>query len=232
MALDIREKPLPPDEYVREEVPKNAIYLHHTAGGHRPDWVVDGWMADRTADGKKSRVATAYVIGGPSSSSADMAWDGVVVRCFEDRFWGYHLGVRTANAVALNARAVGIEICNYGQLTRTADGRFLSYVNREVPRAQALDLGAPFRGFQFYQRYSTKQLGVLRELLLDIANRHSIDLRKGLPALLHKRRSFEAFEMQQAALEGKPGLWTHTNVRSDKNDCFPQPELIDLLLSL
>jgi hypothetical protein len=232
MPLDIRQKPLPDDEYIRQQVPKIAIYLHHTAGGHRPDWVVDGWMADRTDHGAKRRVATAWVIGGPSSSSGDTSWDGVVVRCFDDHCWAYHLGLRTDNRLTLESCSVGIELCNYGPLTRTADGRFLSYVNREVPGAQAVDLGAPFRGFQFYQRYSGKQLAALRELLVDIANRHSIDLRRGLPALLRSRRPFDAFGIQQAALEGKPGLWTHTNVRSDKYDCFPQPEIIDLLLSL
>lgn len=232
MPLTIHEKLLPNDEYFQEEVPKRTIFIHHTAGGHRPDWVVDGWMADRMDHGGKKRVATAWVIGGPSSSSTDTSWDGIVVRCFDDRFWAYHLGVQRANRHALESSSIGIELCNYGPLIRTPNGRFLSYVSREVPTTQAVDLGAPFRGYQFYQRYSNNQLTALRELLLRIANRHSIDIRRGLPELLRTPPCFEAFAIQQAALEGQPGLWTHTNVRRDKSDCSPQPELIDLLLSL
>jgi hypothetical protein len=232
MALDVRSKPLPPGEFAAEPVKKDTIYLHHTAGGHRPDWVVDGWMADRTSTGSRSRIATAWVVGGTSTSSTDTAWDGVVVNCFDDLHWAFHLGVRNVPSGSLDRKSVGIEICNYGQLTRTPDGRFLNWVKKEVPAAMALDLGAPFRGFQFYQRYSDRQLAAVKELLLDIAARHSIDLRRGLPALLRKKRSADAFGVHPDALAGKPGLWTHTNVRADKVDCHPQSELIDLLVSL
>lgn len=41
-----------------------------------------------------------------------------------------------------------------------------------------------------------------------------------------------AFELNQQCLRGAPGLWTHTNVRPDKYDCFPQPGLKQLIESL
>jgi N-acetyl-anhydromuramyl-L-alanine amidase AmpD len=232
MPLQVKNKPLPPEEFVPEVTKKDTVYLHHTAGGHRPDWVVDGWMADRTATGSRSRVATAWVLGGSSTTLTDESWDGVAVRAFPDENWAFHLGVRNAPAGSLDRKSVGIEICSYGQLIRTPDGRFLNWVKKEVPASMAVDLGAPFRGFQFYQRYTNKQLAAVKELLLDIANRHAIDIRKGLPALLRKKATAAAFEFQADALAGKPGLWTHTNVRTDKVDCQPQQELIDLLVSL
>jgi hypothetical protein len=40
-----------------------------------------------------------------------------------------------------------------------------------------------------------------------------------------------AFDLNTACLRGAPGLWTHTNVRPDKFDCFPQQELRELILS-
>ena len=40
------------------------IYLHHTAGSHRPDWVVASWERDKTGSGGVRHIATAYVIGG------------------------------------------------------------------------------------------------------------------------------------------------------------------------
>ena len=33
------------------------------------------------------------------------------------------------------------------------------------------------------------------------------------------------------ALKGAPGIWTHVSYRSDKSDCHPQPELIEMLQS-
>lgn len=40
-----------------------------------------------------------------------------------------------------------------------------------------------------------------------------------------------AFEFNAACFYGAPGLWSHTNVRTDKWDCFPQENLKELILS-
>jgi hypothetical protein len=41
-----------------------------------------------------------------------------------------------------------------------------------------------------------------------------------------------AFEYNPACFNGAPGLWTHTNVRTDKFDCFPHEGLKQMILSL
>lgn len=41
-----------------------------------------------------------------------------------------------------------------------------------------------------------------------------------------------AFEFQEDAHGGRPGVWTHTNVRKDKFDCSPQPELLAMLKAM
>ncbi|MEP7129092.1 MAG: hypothetical protein ABI729_09505, partial [Chitinophagales bacterium] len=68
--------PLNKGEYYEEVVKKKTIYLHHTAGGNRPDWTVAGWNADKTKKGEQLRVATAFVIGGISTTDKDAKWDG------------------------------------------------------------------------------------------------------------------------------------------------------------
>jgi len=40
------------------------------------------------------------------------------------------------------------------------------------------------------------------------------------------------WDVNEDALNGEPGVWTHVSYRSDKSDCHPQPELIDVLKSL
>jgi len=70
-------------------------------------------------------------------------------------------------------------------------------------------------------------------LLLFIAERDNIDLRIGLVQWIKKYGPNKAFEFQEDAYYGKvKGLLTHTNVRRDKFDCYPHPDLIDMLLSL
>ena len=52
-----------------------------------------------------------------------------------------------------------------------------------------------------------------------------------MAAMLHS--NVNAFEWNKAVCEGKiKGIINHTNVRKDKSDMFPQPELIEMLLSL
>ena len=65
-----------------------------------------------------------------------------------------------------------------------------------------------------------------------VAERDSIDVRKGLPDSIRKM-GVSAFEFNEDAYYGRTkGLWTHTNTRKDKSDMFPQKELIDMLLGL
>ena len=75
-------------------------------------------------------------------------------------------------------------------------------------------------------------LKALKKLLLFISTRDDIDLSVGLIDWV-KKEGAKGFEFKQDAFEGKvKGLLTHTNVRKDKFDCFPQAELIDMLLSI
>jgi hypothetical protein len=219
-------------EYYHEVYEKDTLYIHHTAGSNRPDWTIDGWERDRTKSGLRLKVATAWVIGGiDRGSSRDATYDGTIYRAFDDKYWAHHLGLKEANNQLLNQKSVAIEVCNYGPLTKTRDGIFLTYVNSQVPADMVIDLGKPFRGFQYYQQYTTKQLISLKENMLDIANRHKkIDLKAGLHQFINQGVS--AFEMNAAALRGVPGVYSHSNARSDKFDMYPHPQLIELIKNL
>ena len=133
MSIQISDKILEKGEYVEEKTTKNTIYLHHTAGSHRADWTIDGWNKDRTSTNARLRVATAFVIGGPDKMGTDKdGMDGKVFRAYNEDFWAHHLGLKTENNSILNRQSIGIEICNYGPLTKTKDGKFLTYVvNRQ-----------------------------------------------------------------------------------------------------
>jgi hypothetical protein len=232
MTLAIKNIPLAKGEYYEEAVKKDTIWLHHTAGGHRPDWTISGWNADKAKNGGKLPVATAYVIGGLSTDGKDASWDGVICNCFPDKFWAHHLGLSTPNNTSLNKRSVGIEICNYGPLKLSADGKYYNYVNKPVPADMVVKLETPFQGYTYYHKYTGRQISALRDLLLDLAKRYAIDLGAGLKPMLLKGQGSKAFLMNEDAKNGKPGLWTHTNVRKDKFDCSPQQDLIDMILSL
>ena len=265
------------DEYFQEDIRKTTIYLHHTAGSHRPDWVAQGWNKDQYGDGSTKKIATAFVVGGKSTRDNDIAWDGVIVRCFPETKWAWHLGANNTNG-AFDKISIGIEICNYGELTKSKTGQYMTYVNTPVPEDQVVVLSNPFRGNKYYHKYTDKQLENLRLLLIQLGTKFNINLKMGLQEWINKeslimpknlsilnqqkwlnKNGFvgkngkkldedggwgentawavqsvgkTAFEYNPLSMIGYPGIWTHTNIRTDKNDCSPQPNLISMLKTL
>ncbi len=218
----------PDGEYIKTESPKTIIVIHHTAGSHRADWTIENWNNDKTASGAKLRVSTAYVIGGLDRVGSDKdKMNGQVCRAFEDKYASYHLGLSSALNTQITMASIAIEICNYGGLTKTASGKYMNYVNNEIAASEVIDLGHEFRGSRYYHKYTDAQIAVLKELLHQVAAAHKIDLKKGM---LEYGES--AFNLNQNALHGTAGLWTHTNYRLDKSDCSPQPNLVNMLKSL
>jgi N-acetyl-anhydromuramyl-L-alanine amidase AmpD len=234
-GLKIYDNLLTDEEYYKEEISKNTLWLHHTAGGSRPDWTIGGWEKDFQKDengnaeldsfGKQIpvRVGTQYVIGRRSSSSDDKSWDGKILRAFDDKYWAYHLGI-SRNSRMLNSRSIGIEICNYGPLTLNNNGVFFNYVNRPIRENEVIELETPFRGYKYWEKYTDLQLENLRKLILHLSSKWGIQYDKGIYDL-------NWFEYNERWFT-TGGLRTHTQVRRDKFDLFPQPELIQVLNSL
>jgi peptidoglycan hydrolase-like protein with peptidoglycan-binding domain len=217
--LDIKRQFLPKGEYLVGPTKKDWLFLHHTAGWENPYNVITSWARDN-----RGTIATEFVLGGPKITNGDTRWDGELVQAFPTGGYGWHLG--TGNNV-MHRNSVGIEVCNFGWIK---DGK--TYVNTTADPSQVVTLSKTFRGHRTWHRYSDKQIQVLKDWILFIANRDNVDVRKGLPELI-KQRGVDAFDVFDIKMcERTPGLWSHTNVRRDKVDMFPQQELIDMLLSL
>lgn len=219
-GLEVIEYFMPKDEYLAGPIKPEWVFLHHTAGWHNPYNVIKSWDAD-----KIGKIATEFVLGGPSVKGNEDKYDGELVQCFPHGAWGYHLGKNGSQTMHKNS--VGIEVCNFGYVV---DGK--TYAGVQVVDSQIVKLAKPFRGHSTWHRYSDKQIQVLKDWILWIAERDGVDVRAGLPALV-KKNGADAFEFNEDAYYGKvKGLWTHTNTRKDKVDMFPQQELMDMLVSL
>lgn len=231
----IVDYPLNDDEYYRDIYEKDTVYLHHTAGNARPDYVIAGWDRDKSSRGSVLRVGTAFVIG-RKELDGGTDYDGKVYRAFKAKYWAHHLGTsrprhRMSNTM-LNAKSVGIEICSFGPLEReVTDGKEHFFV--QITSTRRIDiapeevcvLDEPWRGHKYFQRYTPAQLSATKQLLLDLVELFDLKFE-------NRRYDRDWFDLKFDALNGKPGLWTHVNVREDKTDCFPQPELIQMLNEL
>lgn len=235
-GLKIYDCLLKDEEYVAKETNKNTIWLHHTAGGSRPDWSIGGWekdfqkdkngkvILDAEGNPKPLRVGTSYVIGRKSSSTSENIWDGKVLRAFDDKFWAWHLGVSGRMSEELNSRSIGIEICNYGPLTLGKDNRFYTYVNKPINESDVVELEKPFRGYKYWEKYTDAQIESSRKLILHLQKKWDIEIEKSIYNL-------DWFEYNQDWMT-LGGLRSHTQVRQDKFDIFPQVEMIQMLNSI
>lgn len=218
-------KPLATDQYCTDEVPKVQIYLHHTAGSADPYEVLNWWAST------PEKIGTSFVIAGKPKKNSNWK-DGDILQVFNTGFWAWHLGLKEEHIKVggqyaqknpfLNKHSIGIEICNWGGLTKRDDG-YYTYVNSRIPTAEVVDLGTSYRGYRYYHKYTDAQLENVQELLRYLCSKWNV------PALY---RGDEIFDVHPLALQGAPGIWTHTSVRPDKNDCSPQPNFIDMLRNL
>lgn len=219
--LDIDEYHLPKGEYINGNYKNDYIILHHTAGGSNPRSVVDCWCKDALG-----KVATEFVVGGQNCNTGNIKYDGHIVRAFPEGCQAYHIG--SSGSSYMNTHAVGIEMCNFGYVD---NGK--TYTGATVNPEQIISLSAPYKGYVYWHKYSDEQIIAVKNLLLYISNRDNIDLHEGLYKWIKVEGAIKAFDFHKDAYDGKvKGLLTHTNIRKDKFDCSPQPNLVDMIMSL
>ena len=208
----------PENQYYKIQFPKNQIYLHHTAGNADAKNVFHGWKND------VGLIGTCVSISGKGKNIID----GEIVQGFSSKFWAYHLGVKTKYFQAmklpykeLDKISVGIEICNWGQLT-LKNGKFYNYVNREIAANEVCELVTPHRGYKYYHNYTDAQIESTRQLLLYWGELYNIPL----------TYNEDIWNLTPRAYKGEAGVFTHNSVRPDKVDVYPHPKLIEMLKSL
>ena len=219
--IDIEKYYLPKGEYLDGEYKNDYIILHHTAGGANPKSVIDGWAKDCIG-----KVATEFVIGGQNCKTENDKYDGHIIQAFPNGCQGYHIG--SSGSSYMNLHSVGIEICNFGYIE---DGK--TYIGTSAHPNQIITLESPFRNHLHWHKYSDEQIKSVRDLLLYISNRDNIDLHEGLYKWINEEGIIKAFDFHMDAYEGNvKGLLTHSNIRKDKFDCSPQPNFVDMIMSL
>ncbi len=203
--IKVVERTLSTNQYIKQTFDKTQIFLHFTAGGPNAENVISGWNADEPA------ISTAYIVD---------RRDGTVFECFKPEFWSYHLGIKGTKG-KLDKSSIGIEICNWGPITKKGD-KFFTYVNREISEDNVFKLDTPFRGFSFYEKFTDAQIDNVENMLRFLINKFNIKVQPSF--------DMSWFDYKQDVIDKSlPGIWTHVNVRQDKNDLYPDPKIIEML---
>lgn len=203
----IKKIPLKENQYYQGINKKTHIFLHHTAGGSAASSIAH-WASN------PEHIATPYVIDR----------DGTIYECFSPKFWSYHLGVKGNSAIEKDS--IGIEICSYGALEEKG-GKFFTYTGKEMPPEKIVKLDTPFRPGSkykgiYWEAYTVEQIAALSQLLPYLIDRFKIPIQAN-------RENF--YEYQNPA-KLPTGIWSHSTVRKDKIDIFPQPSLVEMVNSL
>jgi hypothetical protein len=220
--MKITQYAFPENQYILEEHNKVQVYLHHTAGNASPFETYKYWVSN------PERIATCVVVGGKPVAGSNWV-DGEIAQGFSSKYWAFHLGLKESTFQkygityqSLDRISIGVEICNWGQLTyNKADGKYYNYVNRVVPATEVCELATPFKGYKFYHAYTDAQIQSVKELLQLWNQRFNIPL----------TYNPDIFDISVRALRGEPGVYTHNSVRTDKVDISPQPKMVDMLKS-
>ena len=208
------------DEYFNKVYNKEYLFIHHTEGWNNPYKCIDDWENDN-----RGRVATEFLIGGQHISNKNNKYDGVKVQAFPDRRWSYHLG--SVLDKTMNKTSVGIELCAFGKIKSNK-----TWAGTKANPHQIYTLEKPFRKNKNYHRYSNNQISALRDMILFVCDRDNIDAHDGLYKFI-KCKGYKGFDYVEEASRGLvKGILSHSNVRTDKSDVFPQDELMDMILCL
>lgn len=225
--MNIKVDFLPESEYIGEEVAKQTIVIHHTAGPSLRS-AIDWWKSD------PRRVATHYIIDR----------NGEIVQVLPEKCWAYQglapKGASREHIRRLEAQAVGIELVAWGKLDEFGK----TWTGAIVPKDRIATLIPNWRGEQWFERYTDEQLRALGWLIKEIAKRNRIVLLTDETAREIVRRGTKEdkftrefirqyfFSVSKRACEGAMGLWGHCSYTDAKTDPFPQYELVSLLFSL
>lgn len=224
MSLDtskIKQVPFSESQYYKEVTEKKQIVLHHTAGNSSGIATIQNWNTD-----DRGRIATCVTISGPGNKQSP---DGEICQAYSSNYWAYHLGIkqevfrsRKLPQIAIDKHAIGIEICNWGQLEKVGD-KYINYVDREVAADQVTKLDTPYKGYTYFHRYSDAQIESVKNLLIYWRDQYKINLTFNYD---------QCFTVNNTALTGVNGLYTHNSYRKDKVDIYPCPRMISMLKTL
>jgi len=219
----IRMYPFPENKYFNEVHKKTQVVLHHTVSGPNIKGDVDTWINNQY------NVGTCIIVDR----------EGVPWQLFSSKYWAYHIGAGDHDQ---DRRSIGIELDNWGGL-RLGDGALKMFRPRHSffrhfrmkPKitntnkyytiyGNSVDVPVQyypegFRGFNYFEKYTEAQLRTTGELLLFWRDRYKIPL----------NYYSSIWDINGNAKSGTPGVWSHVSFRSDKSDCHPQPELIEML---
>lgn len=233
----------PAHKYVKEIVDKRQIVWHATSSGPGTRGDLQHWLSST------QRISTAIII----------ERDGSIDQVFSSKFWAHHLGVSSKvfkkhvpevsagiQNLLLNKSSISIELDSWGPLKAVKVGdetKYAAWPNKwgeagkstYVDAENVIKLDEPWRGFEYFERYTEAQIEAAKQLTIFWALHYNINV--STPAPIDRSKINEClynklFEVNNNALRNVQGVYTHASYRSDKFDCSPQQSVVSAMLEI
>ena len=186
--------------YYKEKTTKRKIVLHYTVG--------DCKSAYNTLTNQNEKVSVSYLV----------SREGKVIQLFDDKYWSYHLGAGAIGGnKAMSSESIGIEIANFGPLTRKGYELHTCYSTDKKPQIYC-DIGDTnhyifikdgFRGYQYFAKPTQEQIEAVKKLISFLCSKHNIP-----NAYLTDEDRYEVFKSSSIATRYS-GICSHVNFRKD-----------------
>jgi N-acetyl-anhydromuramyl-L-alanine amidase AmpD len=203
----VSNRTFPLKEFWNRPLKPTQICLHHTASGPGVASDIQWWKNDNQ----------------PVSTPVLIDRDGTITQIYATEYYAFHLGLEHAQNRKVESLTIGIEIDAWGWLTQK-NGKYYSYTGAEIPVKEVCILKNKWRGQQYFNKYTEKQLESLKLLLIHLGEKYDI------PLYYKGQEMWNVSENARYAKVG--GIYGHCSFRPDKTDVFPQPELIEMLKTL
>lgn len=192
------------ETWQRRQKPKQ-ICLHDLAGTLQGS--LNWWIRDGQA------VNTPIIVGR----------DGKATQIYHSMRWGFALGLDHNRNREIEELTLSVELENWGWL-KNVDGIFYNWAGGIVPAAEVCELEKPWRGLQYFHKYTAEQLETTRLLCKHWGEVYDIPLHY---------KDKELWNLSDNARYAKVGgVYTHASFRRDKTDISPQPAMIEMLKEL
>ena len=243
--------------YFPEETHKIQVVLHHTAILNASIQNVIGKEKGDSWRGRTDHVSTHFII--QRDGSYDQLFD---LKYWANHLGSRQKGSSYLQKATISIELEGVGFLKYvngtgmrtkrGEISFSNDARFKQGTQSftyeklkggidEIAVAKPVEMNSDgslkvqpnYRGYTYYQAYTTPQLATLRKVLGEIKKAYP-NIVIGSTYSGEKGTKFnEQFpgkgEISSTAFKNQPGIYTHNSYRTDKRDVFPQKELIELL---
>lgn len=197
------------EQFIKQTTHKDKIFIHHTVSGPNAKSVIKYW------DKNINTTSVPFVISGRGVE------DGKIYEAFNPDYWSYHLGIKGSKG-RLDRSSIGIQLCSWGNLEKVGE-KFLNIYGGEVHPSEVYTLETKWNGNFYYHSYSEKQLESLESLLNWIIKEYKIKVQD-----VNFSEDWAVYR-DDLITSGTPGVWTHANVRKDKDNVYPDKRLFEIL---